>query len=78
MTTQELWDAWRQKIANNGVIKLTHKNMRTVEFYAMGWEESVFHKFTGYWISLQTGEPIVPETIKIKKEDLQHWSIVKD
>lgn len=77
MTKEELLDAWRKKIAANGqVLKIKHKNMRTVEFYPMSYEESVFHKFTGWWISLQTNDPIVNDTIKIKKEDLVNWSIV--
>lgn len=78
MTKEELYTAWKNRINANGILKITHKNMRTVEFYPTAYEESVFHKFTGYWISLQTKDIIVGDTIKIKKEDLRDWSIVAE
>lgn len=79
MTREELVAAWKQRIGEAGnVMKIKHKNMKTVEFYPVSYEESVFHKFTGYWICLQTNEPVVSDTIKIKKEDLANWSIVED
>lgn len=78
MTPEEMRDAWRRKIGNSGsIIKIKHKNMKTVEFYPTNYEESVFHKFNGWWISLQTNEPIVGDTIKIKKEDLKDWDIIE-
>ena len=76
MTKEELLDAWRKKISNSDILKIKHKNNKTVEFYPMSYEESVFHKFSGWWISLQTNEPIVSDTIKIKQEDLKDWNIV--
>lgn len=77
MTKEELVAAWRSKLAHHGeILKIKHKNNVTVEFYPLSYEESVFHKFTGWWISLQTNEPIVNDTIKIKQEDLKDWNIV--
>ena len=77
MTSNELKVAWQHRINNNDILKIKHKNMRTVYFYPMSYEESVFHKLSGYWICEQTGDPIVNETIKIKQEDLQNWNIVE-
>lgn len=78
MTREELHKAWKDNITNSdgGILKIKHNNFKTVEFWPTSWEESVFHKFSGYWICLQNGEPIVNETIRIKKQDLVNWSIV--
>lgn len=78
MTKQELIAAFKNKITNSQVLKLTHTNMKTVEFYAMGcYEDQTHHSISGYWISLQTKDIIVHDTLKIKKEDLVNWSAVK-
>jgi hypothetical protein len=75
MTAEELRAAWREK---GKELSVKHKNMKTVQFWPVSYEEGVFHKFYGYWISLQTREPIVSETIKIKQEDLANWEIVNE
>lgn len=78
MTKEDLYAAWKSKIASSDIVKIKHKNMRTVEFYPMSYEENTHHRFTGYWICIQLNAPLVQDTIKIKHEDLQHWSIVED
>lgn len=80
MTAEELNAIWRKKLTGlvQISIKIKHKDMKTVEFYPISYEESVFHKFGGWWICLQNKEPIVYEVIKIKKEDLQNWNIISD
>ena len=79
MTREELVSAWKQRIGEaGGVMKIKHKNMKTVEFYPVSYEESVFHKFHGYWIVLQLNQPIISDTIKIRKEDLANWNIVEE
>lgn len=79
MTKEELYAAWRAKIGpEHSIVKIKHKNMRTVEFWPTSYEESVYHKFGGWWISLQTNEPIVSQTIKIKKDDLKDWNLITE
>jgi len=78
MTRDELYNAMSNKANESGfILKIKHINNKDVEFWPTSWqEESIYHKFHGYWISIQFKDIIVPETIKIKKEDLASWNIV--
>lgn len=77
MTKNELSEAWKASIEKSGTtLRIKHKNHKTVFFYPTSYEESVFFKFWGFWISTQINEPIAQEMIKIKKEDLENWDIL--
>lgn len=79
MTREELVASWKERLSDpGGMLKIRHKNMKTVEFMPTSYEESVFHKFTGYWICLQTNDLMISETIKIKLEDLVNWEIIEE
>ena len=76
MTRDDLIKAFKVAISNNSVLVVRHKNMKTVEFWVTGEEESVYQKLFGWWICKQTKGPLVQDTLKIKKEDLVNWEIV--
>lgn len=79
MTKEELIKIWSNKISSGGVVKIKHKNNTTVEFYPTSYEEDETHyNINGWWIMIQSGNPIVQEEIHIIKEDLKNWNIAND
>jgi len=59
------------------VKEMQHVNNKTVRFYPLSIsEDNDHHILNGYWIAIDTNEPIVRETIKIKKVDLANWYVV--
>lgn len=80
MKIEDLKDKWAKTYAIGSVpVLLTHDNMKTVKFWPTGLDQNDTHyKMNGWWICIQTEEPIVQEQIHIKKEDLDKWHIVED
>jgi len=77
MKINELIDKWTYPCLTPPL--MGHPKAKTVHFWPTSFDETDTHYiFNGWWICLQVNEPIVQERIKMKKEDLESWFIVKE
>lgn len=80
MKIEDLTGKWAQNYAiGHNPILIVHTNSKTCKFWPTGIDQDEkHHKLNGWWICDQTGDPILQEQIKIKKEDLVNWHIVDE
>lgn len=75
MRIEDLKSKWNE--GYNNLVVIQHKDNKTVRFWPTGLDETETHLgLNGYWIVVQTGEPVVQEHIRINKGDLDNWNIV--
>lgn len=78
MTLDELKTIWSENMhsPHSEPMLIIHNNMKTVKFWPLSFEETPdAYKLHGWWFGIQINDLLEQETISIKKEDLQHWSI---
>jgi len=77
MKIDDLRNRWIKDRNFNTLIQ--HENSKDVQFWTTSLTTTKDHYIlNGWWIALQTKEPMVPEEIKIKHADLDGWYIVED
>jgi hypothetical protein len=75
MKIDDLRDKWIKDHDFNTLIQ--HKDNKDVRFWVTALISTRdYYELTGWWISVQSEEPMVQETIRIKVADADGWDIV--
>lgn len=77
MKIEDLRNKWLENPSGDVPVFIQHSNNKTVRFYPTSLSDGENeYILNGFWYCIQTNDLLVPELIKIKKEDISKWNLI--